>query len=73
MKIIYLNPNVEDVLPKKVEIIQYNGRNYIEFAQYENIEHIVDLAISLAKENEVLKERLQLLQDKLDALVENRL
>ncbi|GEM_PF-1699869 len=68
MKIVYLNPNVEDVLPKKVEIIQYNGRNYIEFGQYENIEHIVDIAISLAKENEVLKERLQLLQDKLDTL-----
>ncbi len=68
MKIVYLNPNVEDVLPRKLEVIQYNGKNYIEFNQYENIEHIVDLAVAMAKENEVLKERLHLLQDKLSQL-----
>ncbi len=64
MKIVYLNPEKTEVLSKKMEVLKFNGKNYIEFADMQNFEYIVELALSLAKENEALKERLNLLEGK---------
>lgn len=63
MAIILLNPSSElKYLRKQVEIVKINDKYYIELDEFENSDCIVELSIALAKENEALKERVQLLE-----------
>ena len=48
---------------KQVELIRINGKYYLE--EFDNLDYIIELSIALAKENELLKERIQLLEDRL--------
>lgn len=67
MKIIQLNTGTEDPVPEKknVELIKVGNKYYIELESYENIDCIVQLSLSIASENEMLKERIAILEKKL--------
>jgi hypothetical protein len=66
MSIIVLNAlGTSKVATRKVEIVKFNGKYYIELEEFENSDCIVELSIALASENQALKERIKILEDKL--------
>ena len=66
MAIILLNTDsTSNLMTKQVELIKLNEKYYIELEEFENSECIVELSIALSKENEALKERINLLEDQL--------
>jgi hypothetical protein len=66
MKIIQLNIQSDVYLETKtVELIKVNNKYYIELENYDNINCIVQLSVSIAKENEILKERIAILENKI--------
>lgn len=67
MKIVVLNTTGHSKLvERQVELVKFNDKYYIEIDEFENSDCIVELSIALAKENEALKERVQLLEERLD-------
>jgi hypothetical protein len=66
MKIIQLNIQSDVHLEKKtVELIKVNNKYYVGLENYDNIDCIVQLSASIAKENETLKERITILENKI--------
>ncbi|MFN3405019.1 MAG: hypothetical protein ACK40G_13040 [Cytophagaceae bacterium] len=65
MKVIPLQSEDGFQLRKNVELIRHNNKYYIELDSYQNFDSVVQFAISLAKENESLKERIAILEKKL--------
>lgn len=66
MSIIVLNPTSSSkFVTKQVEIVKLNDKYYIELDEFENSDCIVELSIALAQENEALKERIQILEERL--------
>jgi hypothetical protein len=66
MKIIQLDIQPDLHLEKRtVELIKVNNKYYIELENYDNINCIVQLSASIAKENETLKERIAILENKI--------
>lgn len=52
-------------LEKKYEIVKINGKYYIELDNFDDSECMIELSISLATENDILRERIHLLEEKL--------
>lgn len=66
MSIILLNTQgVSKYVSKQVELVKINDKYYIELDEFENSDHIVELSIALAQENQALKERIQSLEERL--------
>ncbi len=66
MSIILLNTQGNSkYVTKQVELVKLNDKYYIELDEFENSDCIVELSIALAKENEALKERIQILEERL--------
>ena len=66
MAIVLLNTtSTSRYVTKQVELVKLGGKYYIELEEFDNSDCIVELSIALAKENEALKERVQLLEDRL--------
>lgn len=55
---------------KRIELVEFNGRHYIEVSEFENADYIVELSIALAAENQALKERIEVLEERLRLLGE---
>ena len=53
-----------------MEVVTINGKLYVELERVQDIDCIVELSIALARENEVLKERIAVLEEKLRAAEE---
>ena len=47
----------------RVELVKLDDKYYLE--EFDNSDYIVELSIALAKENNALKERIQILEDQL--------
>jgi hypothetical protein len=72
MTITVMNPTQElHVLEKKYELIQANGKYYIELEDFKGSDSIVKLSISLAAENEILRLRIKTLEKKIKLLENN--
>lgn len=61
---------------KAAEVIQLNGKYYLQLESLENSElengqQLVELSIALARENEILRERIEVLEARLRALGED--
>ncbi len=61
--------------PQAMELVTIDGKYYIELeklknSEMENIQHLAELSIALAKENEALRERIEVLETRLRALGE---
>lgn len=66
MSIILLNTQGNSkYVTKQVELVKLNDKYYIELEEFEHSDCIVELSIALAKENEALKERVQILEERL--------
>jgi hypothetical protein len=57
---------------KAVELVKINGKYYLELesledSHLENSQHLAELIIALAQENEVLRERMEVLEARLRA------
>ena len=50
---------------KKIELVELNGKHYIEVSEFENSDCVVELSIALAAENQALKERVEILEERL--------
>ena len=59
------------ILEKKFELVQANGKYYIELEDFEGSDSIVQLSISLAAENEILRLRIKTLEKKIKLLENN--
>jgi hypothetical protein len=59
------------ILEKKYELVQANGKYYIELEDFEGSDSIVQLSISLAAENEILRLRIKTLEKKVKLLENN--
>ena len=71
MAIIMLNPRGSSkYVSKQVELVKLNGKYYIELDEFENSDCVVELSISLAKENDILKERIKVLEEKIKVISE---
>lgn len=71
MAIIMLNPRgTSKYVSKQVELVKLNGKYYIELDEFENSDCVVELSISLAKENDILKERIKVLEEKIQVMSE---
>lgn len=69
MALILLNTdNASNLITKQVEIIKFGEKYYIELEEFENSDCIIELSIALSKENEALKERIELLENRLRSL-----
>lgn len=69
MAITVMNPSKElHVLEKKYEIVQANGKYYIELEDFDGSESIIQLSISLAAENDFLRLRIKTLEKKIKLL-----
>ena len=67
MSIFISNPDgYSEIIKKEVELVKFNDKYYIELKEFENFDHIVELSIALVRENEALKERIQLLEKLLE-------
>jgi hypothetical protein len=55
---------------KKVELVEFDGKHYIEVSEFENSDCVVELSIALAAENQALKERVEVLEERLRLLGE---
>ncbi len=53
------------VVQKKVELVKINEKYYIELESFEDSECIIELSISLSAENDLLRERIAILEEKL--------
>ncbi len=56
------------ILEKKYELVQVNGKYYIELDDFDGSESIVQLSISLAAENDMLRLRIKTLEKKIKLL-----
>ncbi|MDQ3533996.1 MAG: hypothetical protein M3421_00020 [Bacteroidota bacterium] len=69
MSILLLNANGPSKnATKEVEILKLNGKFYIELKELKNSDCIIELSIALASENEALKERILILEEKLSKI-----
>ncbi len=50
---------------KKIDLVELNGKHYIEVSEFENSDCVVELSIALAAENQALKERVKILEERL--------
>lgn len=48
-----------------MEVVTINGKFYVELNQIHDVDSIVELSIALARENEALRERIAVLEEKL--------
>lgn len=48
-----------------MEVVTINGKFYVELNQIHDVDSIVELSIALARENEALRERIDVLEEKL--------
>jgi hypothetical protein len=72
MAITVMNSTQElHILEKKYELVQVNGKYYIELEDFEGSDSIVQLSISLAAENEILRLRIKTLEKKVKLLETN--
>lgn len=66
MSIILLNTQgASKYVSQQVELVKINDKYYIELDEFENSDHIIELSIALAQENQALKERIQSLEERL--------
>ena len=54
-----------------MEVVTINGKFYVELDQIHDVDSIVELSIALARENEVLRERIAILEEKLRTIGED--
>ncbi len=65
MSIIKLHSGINSgLVKKKVEILNVDGKYYIELEEFENTDCIVELCLSLATENQALREKIDVLEEK---------
>lgn len=66
MSVIILNAQGNaKYITKQVELVKLNDKYYIELEEFEHSDCIIELNIALAAENQALKERVQLLEERL--------
>ncbi len=71
MSMILLNATgPSKFVSKRIELVVLNGRHYIEVSEFENSDCVVELSIALAAENQALKERVEILEERLRLLGE---
>jgi hypothetical protein len=58
----------EGLVQKKVEIVKIEEKYYIELDEFEDSECIIELSISLSAENDLLRERINILEAKIKIL-----
>lgn len=69
---IYLHhKDPEEISRKRVEMIKVDGKYFIELDEYQGLDSIVELSISLSSENDVLRERVSILEEKIRDLENN--
>jgi adenine C2-methylase RlmN of 23S rRNA A2503 and tRNA A37 len=56
------------LLEKKYELVKFNDKYYIELDNFEGSDGIVELSISLAAENDILRQRIKTLEKKIKIL-----
>ncbi len=72
MSVILLNTGgPSKLVSRQVELVKLNGKYYIELEEFENSDCIVELSISLATENQALRERIQVLEERIKLLQTN--
>ncbi len=69
MSIIKLHSGIHTNLQKKkIEILKVEGKYYIELEEFQNNDCIVELCISLASENQSLRDNISILEEKIKVL-----
>ncbi len=56
-----INPNT---VKKQVQLLKVDGKYYIELEEFENTDCILELCLSLATENQALREKIDVLEEK---------
>ena len=69
MSVIKLHSGLNASLSKKkIEILKLDGKYYIELEEFQNNDCIVELCISLASENQSLRDNISILEEKIKVL-----
>lgn len=65
MALVILDADKETIQSRKIELIRMNGKYYIELNEFEQSDSLLELSISLASEGDILRERIQVLEEQL--------